>query len=1160
VFLKALTLKGFKSFADSTTLTLEPGVTVVVGPNGSGKSNVVDAIAWVLGAQAPSAVRSQKMDDVIFAGTAKRPALGRAEVSLTLDNSSGLLPIDFTEVTITRTLFRTGESEYQINGAPVRLLDVQDLLSDSGVGRQQHVIVSQGQIDAVLNSRPEDRRGIIEEAAGILKYRKRKERAERRLDATEGNLLRVQDLLREVRRQLRPLERQAEAAKRHGAVVSELGALRMYLAGREVATHQQRQTALADQIVSGKTTEAGLRDELNRMDGEVAVTERQLADMGGFDLGDQLTRAEQLTERARGLSAVLTERRRSLDRDRGRLMDTGVVANLEADAARLVNELNEVEAGLERLGPEQAELAEAEAELALERTGFEENHTPAQRVAGTSAAGAAAEVRGEMRTLRSSLDRATSERNRLAARLSALEQRTVRLQGEIERYRGECEQSTQSEEPLVTALAAAEAERASAGEQKVAAEAVLRSVQDEHATWSARADALAMALDAARARAGAERLADVAGVVGTLLDLVDIDPGWETAFEAAAGEALSAVVVDGLAAARLALSTLHQHGTTGAVLSLDQHLPAGAPPLVGEPVRSHVRSSHPAVSRLLDGLIGSAVAVDGGWEAAMDIAITHHAAIVVTREGDRFGHHGWRVGVTSTGATGAALEEALTKSAAAAEAKAEAEQTLAAIRTAFDAASKREQELTRQLDVNDTRFSAAGDALNRSQAERREATTEVESLAITATELDERIARDQARIAELEVVLPDLEANENAEVARARTAQAARMELDRKVAQVAQLRKNFEVRGAGLQEKQRFLQRRAAETEARLAADVAARDEAQHKRGRIERAVAVIDRLLIVVESRRVVLDGELAELQQRRRLQSEQARVVSAALEGLRRQRNQAGGQLAAVRDRIHKLEVESADAMARLEATVEMLRRDLDTDPETAMQALLPELAEGVQPEARVRDLERELRIMGPINPLALEEFTALQERNAFLETQLEDVKATRRELAAVIKAVDTEIEKVFTEAYADVAANFETLFAMLFPGGHGKLILTVPDDMLRTGIEVEAKPSGKNVKKLSLLSGGERSLTALAFLFAVFRSRPSPFYVMDEVEAALDDVNLHRFLGLVNEFRSEAQLLIVSHQKRTMETGDCLFGVTMQPGGSSKIVSEKVSTRSS
>src|SRR3954468_12625101 len=342
MFLRSLTLKGFKSFADATTLTYEPGVSVVVGPNGSGKSNVVDAIAWVLGAQAPSAVRSQRMDDVIFAGTAKRPALGRAEVSLTIDNSAGLLPIEFTEVTVSRILFRTGESEYAVNGVPCRLLDVQELLSDAGAGRQQHVIVSQGQIDAVLNARPDERRQIVEEAAGVLKFRKRKEKAERRLEATEGSLLRVQDLLREVRRQLRPLERQAEAARRHGELAAELTALRLFLAGREITGLRTRLETLATDRRSLTTTEQDITAELARLDAEVLATEARLSAAGGADLGDDLARAEQLRERARGLAAVLAERRRGLAAERDRLAEADARAGLLVEQERLEAERDEV--------------------------------------------------------------------------------------------------------------------------------------------------------------------------------------------------------------------------------------------------------------------------------------------------------------------------------------------------------------------------------------------------------------------------------------------------------------------------------------------------------------------------------------------------------------------------------------------------------------------------------------------------------------------------------------------------------------------------------------------------------------------------------------------------------------------------------------------------
>ncbi|HLU43089.1 MAG TPA: AAA family ATPase, partial [Microthrixaceae bacterium] len=297
-----------------------------------------------------------------------------------------------------------------------------------------------------------------------------------------------------------------------------------------------------------------------------------------------------------------------------------------------------------------------------------------------------------------------------------------------------------------------------------------------------------------------------------------------------------------------------------------------------------------------------------------------------------------------------------------------------------------------------------------------------------------------------------------------------------------------------------------------------------------------------------------LSELRDERRRQSEEAREVTSRLDALRRERAEAERRLEEVRARGQKAEIAEAEARMRLEAATETLRHDLDSEPDAAIEAECPPLPEGVSPGARIRELERELRIMGPINPLALQEFEELQERHSFLEGQLEDIRQTRRELAKVIRAVDEEIVKVFSAAYADVTQNFTMLFETLFPGGEGRLKLTEPNDLLSTGIEIEAKPSGKNVRKLSLLSGGERSLTALAFLFAVFRSRPSPFYVMDEVEAALDDVNLHRFLDLVNEFRRTAQLIIVSHQKRTMEAADVLYGVTMEPGGSSKVVSEK------
>jgi chromosome segregation protein len=1153
VFLKSLTLKGFKSFAEATTMDLEPGVTVVVGPNGSGKSNVVDAIAWVLGAQAPSAVRSQKMDDVIFAGTSKRQALGRAEVSLTLDNSAGLLPIEFTEVTVTRTLFRTGDSEYAINGVSCRLLDIQELLSDAGVGRQQHVIVSQGQIDAVLNARPEDRRSIIEEAAGVLKYRKRKEKAERRLEATEGNLLRVQDLLREVRRQLRPLERQADAARRHGDLVAELAALKIFLAGREIAGLRTRLQTLSTEQVQFEGNERELRAELSRLDTAVMAAEAELTARGDTDVSDALVRVEQLRERARGLANVITERRRSMERDRGQLMNAGVVANLEADAARLRSELDEVEANLLTIEPEAESLQEAEETFKRERAETQ----AALEAAGSSptgAASAAAEVRGELRSMRSGRDRTDAELRRASQRLDQLRQRAERFESEVTRLRAECEQAEGVEAPLVAEVETAEARRITAEAAAETAQLRRQDAQAESSSWSARADALGLALDSARARAGAARLASIDGVLGTLLELVEVDDGWEAAFEAAAGDAMLAVVVDGTEAARRALAHIASGDAHGAVIALGVGAAANAAKSADErAVRNHVRGQGKAIDQLLDQLLANSVIVDT-WEEALERAITAPTDIVVTRDGHRFGGASWRLGASGGGATASALEDAQTKAAAA---KAELEACIAEVQRSkaeLQAARQAEVELGKRLDSNDAKFTAASDALARVQGERRESTAEVETLERTVAELTERVERDATRIAELEELVPALEADEAAEAAAARQRGEIRAKLESAAALLASRRKDLEVRNVGLHERKAFLDRRLEDAERRLEADAVARAEAAEHRTRLERALGAIDRLAQLVDGHRGGIETELARLQDIRRRQSDEVRGLSQRLEQFRRDRSTAEKQLDELRERARRNEMEHVEARMRMEAAVESVRRELDTEPEAAEAAEMPALPEGVPAASRMRDLERELRLLGPINPLALEEFTALQERHVFLEEQLEDVKTTRRELMRVIKAVDTEIQTVFESAFHDVSNNFTNLFGMLFPGGSGKLILTNPDDMLNTGIEVEAKPSGKNVKKLSLLSGGERSLTALAYLFAVFRSRPSPFYVMDEVEAALDDVNLHRFLGLLAEFRNEAQLLVVSHQKRTMEAADCLLGVTMQPGGSSKVIVER------
>ena len=1165
MFLKSLTLKGFKSFADSTTLDFEPGVTVVVGPNGSGKSNIVDAVAWVLGAQGPRTVRSSKMEDVIFAGTPKRPALGRAEVSLTIDNQAGLLPIAFSEVTLTRTLFRSGDSEYAINGAPCRLLDVQELLSDTGVGRQQHVIVSQGQLDAVLNARPEDRRLIIEEAAGILKFRRRKERAERRLESTEGSLLRLQDLLREVRRQIRPLERQADAARRHDDLAEELRQIRRHLTGRELAVVEARLAAAATARVDLAQAEEQCRLDLHQLDETVATAEHDLSEMrqrsGGVDLGDALSRAERLGATARGLVALIGERQRAVERDRLASLDSDVVASLEAEAAEVTGELADTDTEAGALMPQVEELVRAEGEIEAESQALDRQEPGPTAVPEGSAAG---EVRAELVALRGGLESTNGELRRLDVRLDALAARRGRVDDHVARLAAEAAEDEAGAESLVAMVSSTAAERQSAEQVLVAAEAARQGAESELHLWSARAEALALSLDKVRARAGVERLADIDGVVGTLLELVEVDEGWGPAFEAAAGEAVAAILVDGVDAARTSLRHLRDLNAPGAVLPLvasgrSAESPALAEALAGgmpvAPLRARVRSRQAAVERLLDGLLAAAVVVEGDWQQALDVAMAAPELIVVTKAGDRFTATGWSTGAGTSGATGAALEEASRHAAAAGEAVTAQIAQVDAARVALKTARTSESESVRRRDALVVRRSARGDAIRRAETERQEAATELASLTTQRAELVARRDREAERIGQLHELLPQLEELAAASAARALVERAHRERLAQRSSALAALRRDIEVRAAGLEQRRLMLSRRLAEIDGRLRNDAEQRERLAIRREEHARTTVVVERLAALVATRVTELDALVNYLRQARSQESQEVQAVTSKLDNLRRERAASERHLSELRERMSRVQLDEAEANVRMEALVETARRELDSEIEATRDAPCPELPAGTAPAGRARDLDREIRLMGPINPLALEEFAALQERQQFLEGQLEDVRSARRELGKVIRAVDAEIVDVFRAAYADVSENFERLFTTLFPGGQGRLRLTDPDHLLETGIEVEARPSGKNIRRLSLLSGGERSLTALALLFAVFRSRPSPFYLMDEVEAALDDVNLLRFLDLLREFRQEAQLLVVSHQKRTMEAADWLYGVTMQPGGSSRVVSERI-----
>ena len=1085
-------------------------------------------------------------------------ALGRAEVSLTIDNADHRIPVEFSEVTLTRTLFRTGESEYAINGVQCRLLDIQELLSDSGVGRQQHVIVSQGNLDAVLAARPEDRRMIIEEAAGVLKFRKRREKSQRRLEATEQNLERLQDLVREVRQQLRPLQKQAEAAMRHGDVVSELRNLQLFTTGRDIDALTHRLTNAEAETAGSNERTAELRDELTAADHTVGNAEVELTQIASRDVGDQVERLEGLFERARGHRAVMVERRRTLESELSAQVSKDVVAQLEHDAASVRRDLETVSVERDGMIEPFEGVVVAEQKMASEWLDFEQEWGEGLPVATNEAA----EIRGEAASLRKNVDGLRQELERRRSRLSSLQQQIETIGTQRETGAADEHALLERRPSLDEAVTATVAALQTAETVLEAADLAHRDADQRASAANARVEALSDALDASRARAGVERLGELDGIAGTLVELVDVDDGYQAAFEAAAGEALAAVVVHSPSAARTALRRLRDGDGGGAVLVLGQAAvtPGGVPEgATGDALRAHVRGSTLEIDELLDRVLCCCVVADGNWEAAVDLTIDHPDIIAVTRDGDRFSRNGWRIGTGAQGATAAAVEAAAQIAATATVDAAEKAAAFEARRTERTDAATAARDAERAVNDNERKTADAAALVERLDGRRTGLDDEIDTIQSQVTTATERVTDEEERLSEIEIRLPALEAAEASGEERARLWREARGLLEEKSNAVRNNRREVEVQANSLEERHTYLSSRLESLEQRLERHRVEVEEAAERRERIWAKMAVLDNLAALAERLQQKVQERLVVVREARDQFRSEQRAVSESLENARRRRSTIERELLDIAERRQQHEVRQAEIRLRLEALTDVLERELETTLAAALGVDEPELEGNKTPKQRITELERDVRQMGPINPLALEEFETVKERHEFLDKQLQDVQESRRELARVIRSVDAEIVSVFNEAFVDVARNFEDLFAALFPGGTGRLKLTDPENPLETGIEVEAKPSGKNVRTLSLLSGGERSLVALGFLFAVFRSRPSPFYLLDEVEAALDDMNLTRFLRLLDEFRDEAQLVIVSHQKRTMEKADCLYGVSMQPGGSTKVISERVEIES-
>jgi chromosome segregation protein len=1191
VHLKSLTLRGFKSFASATTLRFEPGVTTVVGPNGSGKSNVVDAIAWVLGEQGAKALRGGKMEDVIFAGTAGRPPLGRAEVTLTIDNTDNALPIEFTEVSITRRMFREGTSEYEINGESARLLDIQELLSDSGIGREMHVIVGQGQLDTVLQARPEERRGFIEEAAGVLKHRKRKEKALRKLEAMQANLTRVTDLTAELRRQLKPLGKQAEIARRAAGVQAELRDSRLRLLADDLLalrTELEREVADEEAIRARRT---GVENELDQARGREAELERRLAEDAPLLARSQETwyRLSALEERFRGTASLAAERARHLATELEDVRSGREPEAMEAEAA----EMRAAEAALQtELDASRAELATVVAERqALEQRLAEAEHAVVAAVqAVADRREGLAKLTGQVNALRTRATASRDESERLATAAADARDRAEQADAELGKVQADVGVLDAGELGLDTrhenAVAAYEATETRVRELAEAE----REAERQRSTWTARADALVVGLT--RKDGSAALLASDAGlpgVLGSVAALLTVSPGYEAAVAAALGTIADAVAVTAIADAVTALEALKagDGGRAGLLIGASAGYPVEPkphPPLPDGAVWALEIVQAPAALRASVSTVLDGVAVVADLKTAAAIVVRHPQIRAVTTDGDVLGAHWSAGGSASTPSAieiSAAVDEARQKADEAAARHERLHAALTAARAESDAKRADVETALEALHESDAKLSAVAERLAQLGQAARSAGAEAARLDETRTEVDERRDRDLAGLAELEQRLELAEASSDEpqepdasgrDALRAQVGEARQAEMEARLTVRTGEERVRAMHGRADQlrhaaEAERTARRKHQEArEARTRGAVVARrvrDLALLVLERIAESVAASAIARDDVERQRAGHDEELGAVRTRiRELADDLARLTDAVHrdEVLRAEQRLRIEQLEGRSVEEYGVEVETLFAEYGSDqpcppSAIEMAEYEQARDRGEQVVAPQPGPYERAVQEKRAARAERDLALLGKVNPLALEEFAALEERHQFLSTQLEDLKATRRDLLTVVKEVDERILDIFTSAYHDVAREFEIVFAALFPGGEGRLVLTDPDDMLLTGIDVEARPPGKKVKRLSLLSGGERSLVAVALLVAIFRARPSPFYILDEIEAALDDTNLGRLLDLVEQLRESSQIILITHQKRTMEIADALYGVTMRGDGVTQVISQRL-----
>ena len=1098
----SLTLRGFKSFASATTFEFTPGINAVVGPNGSGKSNVLDALAWVMGEQGAKSLRGGSMKDVIFAGSgeagsgdgAQRAPLGRAKVTLTFDNSDGTLSIPADRVQISRTMFRSGGSEYEINGSPARLADIQDLLSEAGLGQQMHVLVGQGQLDAVLHATAQQRRDMIEQAAGVVKYRRRQEKTSRKLESVASNVTRLSDLVAELDSQLQPLSEQAESAATARQLQARIRQLEAVLLARQLGVLQAEQAqalaseaegtrraeTLKEQLEAARAASAKHQQEQNRLNAEVTACQKAVSTL------------RESAARVRTVQSIAAERVR-----------TYRVELTEATAA--------ARAGYER-ALELLEERREEAERAVESyASFEERYDAALKNVEKAASEVAQTERASGEAAQS---RARAQAQLDAARAAAVEATRA--------YAAAAERAATLREALGQSLGEAPAELDTESAEAVfdpeTGELMDSSNEAENASLLRVLDAVQ--IDPEYARAASAALTSLATaalsvpVEGAEVSQLRGDKGDESSESAAkelSTELPETTLPESCAAElrelgiRPATEIIEPLSEDAAALAgIDEHALARVTAALGERLAGvlfapDAASAEQALHLLAENTLAGQRTI---WRI-FDPAGTEHTrySLLYPAEG---------ASPLELAAAYRAASQVVTRTRAELD---EAEQTVQQAQTAAESAVEAEREAAK----------AAGVA----SAEHARARAQAESLEASAQNIQNERARLNERLTAAEE-----------SVAEARTAYES-----------ARTREDSYLAGTGEQAPAATIERRAQRLGEVLAEQVSEREQQLHElSGALKNAQEGLTSTNDEVQDLQAAHAAALTLLA---RTQTEAARVQERVQALAERARLVTGLTLEQLEEEYSEQLPVDVPAGETSENAASENAASENTATETASETTEAP-TESVR--ARLKATRAELEALGAINPLALEEYEALSERHAYLNQQIEDLKATRRDLNTVMDEVSSHIAEVFTAAMEDVNTHYRRIFETLFPGGEGHLELDAPSDPLNSGVEIHARPAGKKVKRLSLLSGGERSLASLALLIAIYMSRPSPFYALDEVEAALDDRNLSRLLQVIGELGERSQLIVVTHQKRTMQIAETLYGVSMR-GGVSTVLSQQM-----